>query len=72
MTPTAHISVANVSLSKFTTSGAINSGVPNIALTSATESKRCDSPKSITLIVGISQFSTNNTFSGCNIEKFLK
>lgn len=29
MTPTDHISVANDILSKFTTSGATNSGVPN-------------------------------------------
>lgn len=60
------MSVANVSVSKLTTSGATNSGVPKTVLISVTESSIWESPKSITLIDGKGIFSTKRIFSGCN------
>lgn len=64
MTPMLHMSVAGDAGSKFTTSGAMNSGVPNRIRRSPEGSNFRAKPKSMILIMLPSRV-RHNIFSGC-------
>lgn len=65
MTPTDHISVANVIASKFTTSGATNSGVPNRTCSFVDGSYSRASPKSM-ILIRFPLSVRHKMFSGCS------
>lgn len=68
MTPILHISVAGEAGSKFTTSGAINSGVPNRIRRSPVGSNFRAKPKSMILMIFPSRV-RHRIFSGCKRKK---